>query len=200
MDSYHWVIIYQCFYFDTLNIPLLVSGSPLKVMLVSFWHASINLLSISLLVAQDALGWLFLHISRIDHFSKELWSLPVQNGIWKPKSGWWICSLLLVHHYLFFFFLVDKANDDGRRREHYCNLRWFEAHALLSFLVMLNVWGMCGINLFLVDVSFVGKMCRVIWIQETILIWALTRAFEIWGLLLFLISRALSVSRVFKIN
>lgn len=104
MDSYHWVIIYQCFCFDTLNIPLLVSGSPLKVMLVSFWHASINLLSISLLVAQDALGWLFLHISRIDHFSKELWYLPVQNGIWKPKSGWWICSLLLVHHYLFFFF------------------------------------------------------------------------------------------------
>lgn len=104
MNSYHWVIIYQCFYFDTLNIPVLVSGSPLRVMLVSFWHASINLLNISLLVAQDVLGWLFLHISRIDHFSKELWCLPVKNGIWKPKSGWWICSLLLVHHYLFCFF------------------------------------------------------------------------------------------------
>lgn len=73
MDSHHWVIIYQCFYFDTLNIPVLVSGSPLKVMPVSFWHASINRLSISLLVAQDVLGWLFLHISRVGHFFRELW-------------------------------------------------------------------------------------------------------------------------------
>ena len=65
---------------------------------------------------------------------------------------------------------MDKASDDGRRREHYCNLHRFEAPALLSFLVTLNVWGKCSIILFLVDISFVGRMCRVIWIQETILI------------------------------
>lgn len=198
MNSYHWVIIYQCFYFDTLNIPVLVSGSPLRVMLVSFWHASINLLNISLLVAQDVLGWLFLHISRIHHFSKELctfqWRMVFGNQ--NLGDGFAHCCWYII---ICFVFLVDKANDDGRRREHYCNLHWFEAHALLSFLVMLNVWSMCGIILFLVDVSFVGRMCRVIWIQETILIWTLIRTFEIWGLLLFLISRILSVSRVFKI-
>lgn len=200
MGSHHWVIIYQCFDFDTLNIPVLVSGSPLKVMLVFFLTCLYQSFEHFLTCGTRCSRLTFPAHLKSRSFLQRV--LVLSGAEWYLETKIWVVDLLIAAGtslYIYFFLLVDKANDDGRRRGHYYNLHWFEAPALLSFLVMLNGWGMCSIILFLFGISFVGRMCRVIWIQEAILIWALTKTFEIWGLLLFLISRALSVSRAFKI-
>lgn len=146
--------------------------------LINLWYSA---------MAQDALGWLFCISQESDHS-------PKSSGTFRCKMVFGNQSLGggFAHccWYVICFFFWWLANDDGRRREHYYIC--IDLKLMLSLISSNCGCEACvGINLFLVDVSFVGKICRVIWIQETILIWALTRTLRSEGLLCFCSSGAL---------
>lgn len=123
------------FYFNNLNIPGLAGGSHLQLAQVSFCHASINFLSISLLcwhkLSQASHRYFFLRIPGIHHSSKELWYLLVWDGIRKPNLGG-----RFAHCYWCVSICPFRANiNDGGSTVVIWHL--FEVCAGLSLLLML---------------------------------------------------------------
>lgn len=92
-----WAIIQYYIYIFTS-----ATGSSFSLPLMSFWHAPSFILNMSLL---SGTTWGFRIIlsfpwlrPRTSHFCQEPWLLLLGNGIWEPRSGFWVSSLLLGYH------------------------------------------------------------------------------------------------------
>lgn len=140
------------------------------------------------------IDFFFLRIPGIHHSSKELWYLLVWDGIRKPNLGG-----RFAHCYWCVSICPFRANINDGGREHCCHLAFI--WSLCWSLPPTDVVGMGPVWFYFCsfDLILVGRMCGVVCMQETTEIWALTGTSEIQGLLVFPISRALSVSRVIKI-
>ena len=89
------IIQYYFFYFIDQMVPALATGCPLRLISVSLLHGpSFHFLSTSLLSTITLCSEIILYFpyfrSVINHFSKVLWFLLLENGVLKPGYGLWL--------------------------------------------------------------------------------------------------------------